>query len=75
MTKPFIGMIVEYRYRPNDEPLPAVVNKVHDDKWVGACILGPGVVRFVTHIERDVTWKEIEQPKANVPGWAEGLVY
>jgi hypothetical protein len=74
MTTPYIGMIVEYRYQPHDEPLPAIVNKLHyqgtsiDDTWVGLCILGPGETRYVTHVERGVRWREIAGPPKDQPG-------
>lgn len=33
-SRPFVGQIVQYRYRPDSEPQAAIVAMVHDQKWV-----------------------------------------
>jgi hypothetical protein len=64
VTPPYVGEIVHYRYRPEDEPSPAVITHVHDDTWVSLFIIGPGATRYASHVERNVGWKPIPAYKA-----------
>lgn len=56
MSKPFVGQIVEYRYKPDSStpPLAAIVTQVHGERdgrnWVALHIFSE-VGRWTPHVE------------------------
>jgi hypothetical protein len=55
MQSPYVGAVVQYRYKPTDAPSDAIVTRVHDDTWVGLFIILPdGLTRTASHVERGV---------------------
>jgi hypothetical protein len=69
--KPYLGLIVKYTYKPNSEPLAAVVTKVHDPKWVSLYLFSE-VPRWVPHVEFKEHCKAAE-PEPDPPNIYGGL--
>ena len=67
MTKPFVGQIVQYRYKPerNDEPLAAIVTHVHEPRdcieWVALYVFSE-VPRLIPHVEYAIHCREAVAP-------------
>ena len=71
--KPYIGQMVEYRYKPekSDPPLPAIVSVVHspagDGKdWVSLHLFSE-VPRFIPMVEFAHHCREAQPPEAVTP--------
>jgi len=67
MKKPYVGAMVNYRYRETDAVRAAVVTHVHDDTWVSLKVFEPGGLdRAVSHVEYGVhrgwKWIPAEEP-------------
>jgi hypothetical protein len=65
-VKPFVGQIVQYRYKSAQPPLAAVVTVVHDPEWVSLYLFSE-VPRWVPHVEFSVHCKPAEpEPEPTV---------
>lgn len=70
MKNIFVGAVIHYRYRPQDEPCAAIVTKVHDQTWVSLLIISQGGgTRFASHVERGVGWQIIDEPAETPNAW------
>ena len=56
MSKPYVGQIVEYRYKPNDKPLAAIVTVDRGDGWVALHCFSE-TSRWIPHVEYAVHCK------------------
>jgi len=54
---PFVGQIVQYRYKPESAPIAAIVAQVHDPEWV-ALYAFHETPRWVPHVEFGVHCRE-----------------
>ncbi len=61
--KPYLGQIVEYRYKPESEPVAAMVAKIHDDAWVALWTFNE-LQRWLPHVEFAVKCKPALPPPA-----------
>jgi hypothetical protein len=64
--KPYIGMIVQYRYTPDATPVAGIVTAVHDDKWV-ALWLFTELSRWVPNVEFALRCTAVEPEKESAP--------
>jgi hypothetical protein len=65
MKLPYVGAIVQYRYRPQDSPLAAIITYVHDEKWVSLRVFHPGGRdESPSHVECDAGWKWPADPNS-----------
>ncbi len=77
MTKrPYVGAMVQYKYRANDVERAAVITRVHDDQWVSLHVFEPGGTdQYPSHVEYGIErgWRWIPDNAGTMPQTWDGI--